>query len=132
MLWLRRLIVDLSTRVRSQASPCEICGLLSGTGTAYSSTTSIFSFSYIQSVFKCYSCQKDKQANPGNLPKTFRKSGSVRQKNTATLQRVSSSKRSHQLLGGHPASYRKTTGVISSGSSGPGVMLTNHRLQCLC
>ena len=79
----RPLIAD--ARVRSQASPCEICGRQSGTVTSFSPSTSVFLSQYHSThaphTSTCCSQQKDKPAKLANRQKEkkrlFRKSGNT-------------------------------------------------------
>ena len=62
--------------IRSQTSPCKICGGQSGAGTRSSPSTSVFPCQYHSAVAvyssesACCCYQKDKRAKPGNLPKS--------------------------------------------------------------
>jgi hypothetical protein len=71
-----RRLLTAETRFRSQASPCEICGGQSGTGTGFSPITSVLHYQY-HSTTAPYSSsstrrsyQKAKFTKPGNLPKS--------------------------------------------------------------
>ena len=58
MPWLRRLFADLSpleSPLQSQASPCEICGEQSGTGTGYLRELTFFLASIIPPMLHTHS-----------------------------------------------------------------------------
>jgi hypothetical protein len=67
------LLTQPLIQVRSQSSPCEICGAQSGTVTGLSPSTSVLPCQYHStnashsSSSTYYSYQKDKRAKPGNL-----------------------------------------------------------------
>jgi len=71
----RRPVIT-ETPVQSRISPCEICGGQSGTGTSFSSITSLFPCQYHSTIAPYSSAsthcsyQKDKPTNPWNITKS--------------------------------------------------------------
>ena len=76
-LTINRQPLTPGARIRSQASPSEIYGGPSGTGTGYPPTTSVFPCQCLSTrnpytyAFTRRSYQKDNRPNPGNLPKAI-------------------------------------------------------------
>jgi len=72
VVWLRPVTPEAP--FRSQASPCEICGVNGGTGTGFSPSALTFPCQHdsnsdpYSSQLASYPCQEDVQAKPGNLP----------------------------------------------------------------
>jgi hypothetical protein len=73
---VRRRPLTVEPLVRSQASPCEVCGGRSGSGRSFSVNISVFPCqdhsTKVPYSFSCTSCcyQRDKQEKTGNLAKS--------------------------------------------------------------